>query len=114
MENGEREEGYRSCRSSANTFVLTQNQKLSSCRSIEKKREILSRIFDMTTSNLIEAVWILTRINVEIQKEYFTCEIIFIAEKLRKFASPEFRWLDWSKLGLKAAFVISFLSVFLN
>lgn len=56
MEKGEREEGYGSCRSSANTFVLTQNQKLSSCRSIEKKREILSRIFDMTTSNLIEAV----------------------------------------------------------
>lgn len=114
MEKGEREEGYGNCRSSANTLVFTQNQKLSSFRSIEKKREILSRIFDMTTSNLTEAVWILTRINAEVQKEYFTREIIFIPEKLRKFASSEFRWLDWFKLGLRAAFAISFLSVFLN
>lgn len=93
MEKGEREEGYRSCRSFAKTFVFTRNQKLLSFGSIKKKREILSRIFDMT-SNLIEAVWILTTINVGTQKEYFTREIIFIPKKLRKFASSEFRWLD--------------------
>lgn len=94
MEKEERKEGYRSCRSFAKTFVFTRNQKLLSFGSIKKKREILSRIFDMTTTNLIEAVWILTTINVGTQKEYFTREIIFIPKKLRKFASSEFRWLD--------------------
>lgn len=43
MEKGEREEGYGNCRSSANTFVFTQNQKLQIYR--EKARDFISNFW---------------------------------------------------------------------